>query len=618
MIEPDVKEDKTKGSAAGKRVTDPSTPKLTQFEAKHSVHELRRFKSDQDIRSGSTSQVSIALPATRTMTQLVKVQMRSEAADSRDTGRQGVMITPLTAQQSEATEVKARTNHRHQIPDDAVKNSSGLDALACRASTATGDRSSKNQKIRERRKRAKARTLTSVKGLLRTASGTAATRAIAPDFVATTALHSAAASVMLSQPQVDVGGRGEDGCPTTSSLSAGKYLAEFSHTKEGGEGLADQGSMSGGSRPLNPEAKPFVPRETEGAPEVSEQTQIATVEEGVQCEMKPKELFMGGQLEGTKQRFLIDTGAQRSVMGAGVLAQLPRQVRESFRTRPCNLLMANKQVETAPGPILCEVTVAGRTILEPFCVLRDLEGVILGMPALHELGFEASLAGVDLVPTQPRDRVRQTAPACGCQIQTLDAVEIPARSDRVVLARTGTGMDGRQVMVTPHDVAGGLPSSLMVARAVVIPVASRVLVRVCNTSDQPLSIRANQPVAEAQEVEVLENTATVEGDDELPEHLLGLWHSACEQGELNDQVAEQLKSLLKKYSKLFACSDVDLGRTTLVQHDIDTGMSPPIRQPPRRVPGGQLAEFEAEIDRMLRAGVIEPGQSPWASPVVLV
>jgi hypothetical protein len=394
MIEPDVIDDKTKGSAAGKRVTEPSIPKLTQFEAMQRIHKLRRFKSDQDVRSGSASQVSIALPATRTMTQLVKVQMRSEAADSRDTGRQGVMITPLTAQQSEATEVKATTNHRHQIPDDAVKNSSGLDALACRAPTATGDRNANNQKKREQRKRAKARTLILVEGLLRTASGTAATSAIAPDFVATTALHSAAACVTLPQSQVDVGGRGKDDYPTTSSLSAGKYLAEFSHTVEGGEGVADHGSMSGGSRLLNPEAEPFVPRVTEGLPEVS----IATVEEGG---MKPKELFVGGQLEGTKQRFLIDTGAQRSVMGAGVLAQLPRQVRESFRTRSCNLLMANKQVETAPGPILCEVTVAGRTILEPFCVLRDLEGVILGMPALHELGFEASLAGVDLVPTQP-------------------------------------------------------------------------------------------------------------------------------------------------------------------------------------------------------------------------
>jgi hypothetical protein len=215
------------------------------------------------------------------------------------------MITPLTVQQSKSIDEEARTNHRHQISDDIMKNSSGLGSLACRASTATGDRRSKNQKKRERRKRTKTRTSTSVKSLLRTASGTAATRTIAPDFVATTALPSAAAPVTLSQPQVDVGGKEEDGCQTTGSLSTEKYLTEFSHMVEGGEGLADLGSMSGGSRPLNSEAEPFIPRETDGAPEVSEQTQIATVEEGVQCGMKPKKLFVGGQLEGIKQRFLI-------------------------------------------------------------------------------------------------------------------------------------------------------------------------------------------------------------------------------------------------------------------------------------------------------------------------
>jgi hypothetical protein len=78
------------------------------------------------------------------------------------------------------------------------------------------------------------------------------------------------------------------------------------------------------------------------------------------------------------------------------------------------------------------------------------------------------------------------------------------------------------------------------------------------------------------------------------------------------------KLLLIRYSKLFATNDNDLGRTTLVQHDIETGDCPPIRQPPRRIPGGQLKEFEQELDRMLAAEVIESGQSPWASPVVLV
>ena len=51
--------------------------------------------------------------------------------------------------------------------------------------------------------------------------------------------------------------------------------------------------------------------------------------------------------------------------------------------------------------------------------------------------------------------------------------------------------------------------------------------------------------------------------------------------------------------------------------DIDTGDSAPIRQPPRRPP---LASGTAEDDliaEMLAADVIEPSDSPWASPVCL-
>ena len=67
-----------------------------------------------------------------------------------------------------------------------------------------------------------------------------------------------------------------------------------------------------------------------------------------------------------------------------------------------------------------------------------------------------------------------------------------------------------------------------------------------------------------------------------------------------------------------AASSTDLGFCPLLKHDIDTGESVVIKQSPRRPP---FAAHDAEdqiIDEMLEAGVIEPFNSPWASPVCLV
>jgi hypothetical protein len=76
--------------------------------------------------------------------------------------------------------------------------------------------------------------------------------------------------------------------------------------------------------------------------------------------------------------------------------------------------------------------------------------------------------------------------------------------------------------------------------------------------------------------------------------------------------------LLCKHQAVFASNDMDLGRTDIILHDIDTGDAHPVRQPPRRVPIALQPELKKEIDCMLKKGVIEHGQSPWSSPVVLV
>jgi hypothetical protein len=56
----------------------------------------------------------------------------------------------------------------------------------------------------------------------------------------------------------------------------------------------------------------------------------------------------------------------------------------------------------------------------------------------------------------------------------------------------------------------------------------------------------------------------------------------------------------------------------LVEHTINTGNAPPVRQAPRRVPLSKRDEADQEIKMMERKGIIQPSTSPWCSPVCLV
>ncbi len=79
-----------------------------------------------------------------------------------------------------------------------------------------------------------------------------------------------------------------------------------------------------------------------------------------------------------------------------------------------------------------------------------------------------------------------------------------------------------------------------------------------------------------------------------------------------------LESVLKKYSSAFSRGSEDLGRTSLILHKIDTGDGGPIRQGMRRIPHEQIPVLKTEIDKLQKAGAIEPSISPFASPVILV
>jgi len=103
--------------------------------------------------------------------------------------------------------------------------------------------------------------------------------------------------------------------------------------------------------------------------------------------------------------------------------------------------------------------------------------------------------------------------------------------------------------------------------------------------------------------------------DHLPDHMKCLakgLQSTLTYGEMT-----QLLELLVEFEPTFQKSDKPLSRTTTVEHGIEVE-GRPIKQAPRRLPYHKQAIVKEELEKMLKAGVIRPSSSPWASPIVLV
>lgn len=77
-----------------------------------------------------------------------------------------------------------------------------------------------------------------------------------------------------------------------------------------------------------------------------------------------------------------------------------------------------------------------------------------------------------------------------------------------------------------------------------------------------------------------------------------------------DSIAQQYKDI--------SFAEKGLGRTHLIKHQINTGDAEPIRQRYYRMSPVKQQIISEQVDEMLNLDVIEPCESPWSSPVLVV
>ena len=146
---------------------------------------------------------------------------------------------------------------------------------------------------------------------------------------------------------------------------------------------------------------------------------------------------------------------------------------------------------------------------------------------------------------------------------------------------------------------------VIVARAIACPKDGLIPIRVINPRHCSLPLKKGVELAKMEIIEqdcistvsapgkqIIEGVSSVDQET--------LWSLASK--HLNTQEKEHLFLLLREYADVFSFRNSDLGRTSVLQHRINTGTENPIHVPPRRL---RKEEVHRLLHDMLDNGIVD-------------
>ncbi len=146
-----------------------------------------------------------------------------------------------------------------------------------------------------------------------------------------------------------------------------------------------------------------------------------------------------------------------------------------------------------------------------------------------------------------------------------------------------------------------------------------------NHSNRIVIIPSRSRICELQQVDVQDSEVAVcnamkDGEmspvDDVKSHFLEQF--PLQECAVEDDEREHIADLLWKYHHIFSTDELDIGRTSLVNHRIELKNDIPFKQRHRRIPPAMFEEVRDHLELMLQGNIIRESASPWASPVVLV
>ena len=336
--------------------------------------------------------------------------------------------------------------------------------------------------------------------------------------------------------------------------------------------------------------------------------------------------FLTGWTNDVEVEFMIDTGCQVTILATSVFKRMC-EIHPQLRTElvPCaqRLVSADSSPLMVLGRINLNVVFPGLRC-DMCCVVASIgSDGLLGTEALqsclpHQLDLQTGQLWADGRSTLQLHQQKPTPTVSGSLIT---AVVLPPDSEVVANFSIDGGQLGTSALIDPNrdltedfgvivghtllDATTPSGSVLIInpnAEEVVLPCGAHIgdLVPVLAVSVAPSDLQM-----------------PIKGTAVLPDYLEDIVQGS--HTSLGDAGRQSLRDLLHRYEHVFpAPGELVTGRSKSVQHEIETNEGRPVRCGPRRLAPARLRREQDCVKEMLTGGQIEPSDSPWASPVVLV
>jgi hypothetical protein len=333
-------------------------------------------------------------------------------------------------------------------------------------------------------------------------------------------------------------------------------------------------------------------------------------------------IYIQGEVYGQILTMLIDTGSTVSILNIEAWQRLkqPGMKLQPHGTNICGV--GGDQLATW-GKREIPIKIGQANILQEMVVGACTDGVILGMDFLRQHVSRLDFPRLTMtIGEEDIDILYYNKPPEKSRVIAAGDLIVPARSEKLVTACVGAARM-TEGLLTDDPTLTAADRGWIPAHALVTVRGGRVPVRIINVAETDLHLKKGSYLGYLESSgEIIPQSQPARRANSEEVDWTG-YHKLRDLAErttvgMDRQQKTEVEQLLQEYKRVFSDDTGSLGLTDLVQHEIHTGASPPIKQGPRRVPYHHREAVDQHIEEMLSKGVIEPSTSPWASPIVLV